>query len=128
VSGPVVPISPIGGRGGIGPQQATDRPTESRTPFSTVLDQAAERIRLSRHASQRLASRRIELDGVDLARLAAATDQAAAKGSRESLIVMDDLGLIVNVPNRTVVTAMGLDQMAEKVVTNIDSTVFVPRR
>ena len=40
-------------------------------------------------------------------------------------MLMDDLGLIVNVPSRTVVTAMNAGGMEHGVITNIDSTVII---
>jgi flagellar operon protein len=59
-----------------------------------------------------------------LERIEGAIDRAAAKGSRDALIVAGGLSLVVNIPNRTVVTVMSQDTMRESVVTNIDSAVF----
>lgn len=60
-----------------------------------------------------------------MAGIARATDQAAARGARDSLLLMDDVALVVNVPNRTVVTALDPSRMENGIVTNIDATVFV---
>jgi flagellar operon protein len=65
------------------------------------------------------------MDDGKLGRLSQAIDQAAARGARDSLMLMDDLGLIVNVPSRTVVTAMNAGGMEHGVITNIDSTVII---
>jgi flagellar operon protein len=53
--------------------------------------------------------------------------QAEAKGSKDSLILLDDLALVVSVQNRLVVTAMDEQSSKEHVFTNIDSVVIAPR-
>jgi len=88
------------------------------------LDRSAE-VRFSAHAQQRLASRHIELSGTDRTSLAAAVDKAAARGSKDSLVLLGDLALVVSIKNRTVVTAMDVGAMQDTVVTNIDSAVIV---
>ena len=85
----------------------------------------ARRLRFSAHAQRRLASRDIRLDGRRLDQLARAADRAAAKGATDSLVLLNDLGLIVNLPSRTVVTALDGDRMRDGVFTDIDSTVII---
>ncbi len=82
-------------------------------------------IHFSRHAEVRLQQRGIHLKPEHLSRLQTAIDQAAAKGSKDSLILFKDMALIVNVPNRTVVTAMDGKSMQDNVFTQIDSAVVV---
>jgi flagellar operon protein len=95
--------------------------------FASALAKAAgaHQLKFSAHAQRRLASRDIAMDDGRLGKLAQAVDQAAAKGARDSLMLMDDVGLIVNVPSRTIVTAMTAGGMENGVVTNIDSTVII---
>jgi flagellar operon protein len=81
-------------------------------------------IHFSNHAQQRLEARNIDLSGDETMRLEQAVDKAAAKGSRESLILMNDLAFIVSVKNRTVITAVDADNRKENVFTNIDSVVL----
>ena len=83
-------------------------------------------LHFSRHAQKRLEQRGIEMDVTQMARLEQAVGQAAAKGARESLILLDEMALVVSVQNRTVVTAMGQQTGKEQVVTNIDSVVIAP--
>lgn len=83
-------------------------------------------LRFSAHAQQRLESRRIDLSDADLARIGGAVDQAAAKGARETLLLLDRAALVVSIPNRTVITAMSRDEAAQNVFTQIDSAVVVP--
>ena len=47
------------------------------------------------------------------------------KGSKESLILLRDLALVVSVNNRTVITAIDKARQKERVFTNIDSTVIL---
>ena len=82
-------------------------------------------LKFSRHAAERIESRGIELSPDDLARLSRAAEGAREKGSHESLLLIRDVGMIVNLENRTVVTAMTAEAMRERVFTNIDSTVIV---
>ena len=83
-------------------------------------------VKFSAHAVERLAQRKIALSSEELTRISQAADKAAGKGSRESLFLLKDLGLIVNVKNRTVLTALDPHRMQEGIVTNIDSTVIIP--
>ena len=51
--------------------------------------------------------------------------EALNKGIKESLVMVDSLAFIVNVPNKTVVTAMDQTDSKENVFTNIDGAVIV---
>jgi flagellar operon protein len=86
---------------------------------------ARAKLKFSGHAQQRLASRQISLTQDDLQRIGDAVTRAAAKGSRESLVLTDKAALVVSVPNRTVITAVAPSQMKENIFTNIDSAVIV---
>lgn len=82
-------------------------------------------LKFSQHAMQRLESRGISLGAGEVSALEGAVQQAAAKGSRDSLVLGDKYALLVNVPSRTVVTALDQQALAEGVVTNIDSAVWL---
>ncbi|MDZ4861387.1 MAG: TIGR02530 family flagellar biosynthesis protein [Candidatus Hydrogenedentes bacterium] len=101
------------------------------TPFAGVLaDQVrgATNVKFSAHAAQRLTDRHITVTQHDEARIARAVDKAAAKGSRETLLLMEKMALVVSVPNRTVITAVSRNEFADTVFTNIDSAVLVDQR
>jgi flagellar operon protein len=83
-------------------------------------------IQFSRHATKRIEQRGLQLDDTRMARLEQAVGQAEAKGSKDSLILLDELALVVSVQNRTVVTAMDEQSRKEHVFTNIDSVVIAP--
>jgi len=95
--------------------------------FGTVLEGAITRqreVRFSRHAEARLAARGIPFGEEQRVRLADAVDRAAGKGLRDTLVVLDDVALVVSVPSRTVVTAVAQGDRKESVFTNIDGAVF----
>jgi len=90
-----------------------------------ALDQLKAPLKFSAHASQRLRERKIELDPATLAKVVDAVDKADAKGIDDTLVLTKDVALIVNVKNRTVITAMDKTQMTGNVFTNIDGAVIV---
>ncbi|MEW6661727.1 MAG: TIGR02530 family flagellar biosynthesis protein [Bacillota bacterium] len=121
---PVLPLSPQ-----LPPVTKTDKAKETATAFKAVLEREIikdnGRLKFSQHAQERLAKRQVSLSAQDLERLSQAVEQAARKGARESLILMDDLALIVSIANRTVVTAVNGTNIKESVFTNIDSAVII---
>tara|TARA_B110001454_G_scaffold219179_1_gene250831 strand:+ start:120642 stop:121073 length:432 start_codon:yes stop_codon:yes gene_type:complete len=82
-------------------------------------------IKFSNHAIERMQSRGISFKADDMTKLNEAVDRAASKGSKDSLILMNDSALIVSVKNRTVVTVMDKTALKENVFTNIDSTIVM---
>jgi flagellar operon protein len=94
--------------------------------FGRLLDglTSAAGLRFSKHALQRISSRGISLDSRAMEKLDAAVMAAMDKGSQESLVLMDELALIVSVKNRTVITAMSSQETKGNVFTSIDSTVI----
>ena len=84
----------------------------------------AEELKFSKHATVRLADRNIALTDQQLERLSEGTQKASEKGIKDSLVIVDQLAFIVNVPNHTVVTAMDQMEARENVFTNIDGAVI----
>ena len=87
--------------------------------------EVSSEIRFSKHASNRLADRNLTLSENQLSRLSEGLKKAGEKGIRESLVMVDQLAFIVNVPSNTVITAMDQAQARENVFTNIDGAVIV---
>ena len=81
-------------------------------------------LRFSGHALDRIQRRGIDLGANELARLQDGVARAAAKGGRDSLVLVDGTAFVVSVPNRTVITAVDQGHMREQVFTNIDSAVI----
>lgn len=82
-------------------------------------------LKFSKHAAARLSSRNISLSSEQSKRLENGVQQAKEKGINESLVLVDSLAFIVNVPNQTVVTAMDQTETKSNVFTNIDGAVIM---
>jgi flagellar operon protein len=100
--------------------------TASEQSFAEALKQAGgpDSLQFSRHALARAQRRGIELNATTLGRLSEGVGRAASKGSRDSLILVDNTAFVVSVSNRTVITAVGSEHMKDSVFTNIDSAVI----
>ena len=108
----------------------TQSTEKEQVSFRKILEQTAEKsesvdLKFSKHAANRLADRKIELTDSQLERLSEGTAKAGEKGIKESLVLMDELAFIVNVPNHTVITAMSRTETDENVYTNIDGAVII---
>ena len=79
-------------------------------------------LRFSKHANERLASRNIRLSTEQRERLEGGVNKASQKGIRDSLVMVDNMAFIVNVTNRTVITAVGDGD--DKIFTNIDGAII----
>ncbi|MCI8974986.1 MAG: flagellar protein [Lachnospiraceae bacterium] len=110
--------------------------SENKTPqgmsFGEILHkqqsqgtQAAEAVRFSKHAANRLSDRKIELTDEQLERLNDGTKKAGQKGIRDSLVLVDQLAFIVNTKSNTVITAMDQTEADENIYTNIDGAVII---
>jgi flagellar operon protein len=106
-------------------QQAPSPPaqrTVSGPDFGTILQ---DQLKVSGHAQTRLQSRNIELGKAEWDRVLKGVNKAAEKGAKESLVMVDDVALVVSIKNRTVITAVDKAHLKENVFTNIDSAVVV---
>ena len=97
--------------------------------FREIMEKKAtekrDELRFSKHAANRLADRSITLSDSQLNRLTEGAKKAGEKGIRESLVMVDQLAFIINVPNNTVITAMEQNQANESIFTNIDGAVIM---
>lgn len=114
-----------------GPDTRVSRPQprEANAPsFATALQQARQNqagvLKFSAHAQTRIQSRQIALGAAEMQRIEGAVEKAAAKGARESLVLIDQTALVVSVPNRTVITVVDRESLKQSVFTNIDSAVI----
>jgi flagellar operon protein len=90
-----------------------------------ALANLTEGVKFSNHAVERMQSRGIKFNQDDIGKLNEAVSRAAAKGSKDTLVLMNDSALIVSVKNKTVVTVMDKMALKENVFTNIDSTIVM---
>ncbi|MCI5768701.1 MAG: flagellar protein [Ligilactobacillus ruminis] len=89
--------------------------------FGNELEKA--HLKISNHAQKRMSARKLNLADDDYVQISKAVSELQEKGSRESLLLYKDMGLIANVQNRTIITAMDRNEIGT--VTNIDSTKFI---
>ena len=82
-------------------------------------------LKFSKHATARLSDRNISLTTEQSQRLSDGVLAASQKGINDSLVLVDSLAFIVNVPNKTVVTAMDQAETINNVFTNIDGAVIM---
>ncbi|TVX94737.1 flagellar operon protein [Paenibacillus agilis] len=126
-----IPIGVIGQSAPI--HQAVKAPTKAASlqgnaTFQQMLDREISRageLRFSHHAEQRMKERGLKLTPELMDKLNKAIVEVEAKGSRQSLLLADNAAFIVNVPSRTVITALADPYKQGHVFTAIDSTVFI---
>jgi flagellar operon protein len=95
--------------------------------FASALSKATEKqdqLKISSHAQKRLDSSKVVLSDSDMQRIGGAIQKASDKGSKQSLVMLDDLALVVSVKNKVVITAVDEARRQEGVFTNIDSVVM----
>ncbi|MDD4569156.1 MAG: flagellar protein [Tepidanaerobacteraceae bacterium] len=101
--------------------------TVSKNAFDQILQQKIDEkeLKISQHAQKRLNMRNISLTANHMEKLNSAVDKANQKGIKESLILMNDLAFVVNIKNKTVITAIDGASIKENVFTNIDGAVIL---
>lgn len=112
-------------------RKSTDTVTgKGSISFEEILKQkqdvtGSSELKFSKHAAMRLENRNINLSEEQSERLESGVRKASEKGIRESLVIVDSLAFIVNVPNKTVVTAMDQNESDDNIYTNIDGAVVM---
>jgi flagellar operon protein len=122
----LLPPAASGAAGSPAASSSRAQPPAGR-PFADVLGEAtkgAGALRFSKHALERVQRRGIPLDSSTLDRLHSGVGRIAAKGARDSLVLVDNTAFVVSVNSRTVITAVGAEHMRDHVFTNIDSAVI----
>ncbi len=113
-------------------RKVEDVKTQSGQSFQEILKSkqitttdSIERLKFSKHAASRLSDRKIDLTNGQMERLNEGAKKAGEKGIQESLVIVDELAFIVNIPNKTVVTAMDRTDSQDNIFTNIDGAVIM---
>ena len=111
-------------------QRNTEKLQNQGFSFEQILNQKREssessELKFSKHATMRLENRNINLSAEQSKRLENGVQKASEKGIKESLVLIDSLAFIVNVPNKTVVTAMDQIESNDNIFTNIDGAVIM---
>jgi len=114
------------------PQSTTESRSTEGLSFQEILQQKSnagqagiQELKFSKHAAGRLTQRNISLTEGQLERLNDGARKAGQKGIKDSLVIVDELAFIVNVPSSTVVTAMDSTETIENVFTNINGAVIM---
>lgn len=113
----------------IGPHHPTSRQPQKATPsrsFEETLQQAlTPKLKVSKHAERRLAERAIEVSDAEWMRIESKIDEARTKGVKDSLVLLDNVAMIISAKNSTVITAMNRKEAADQIFTNIDGTILL---
>lgn len=110
------------------PQQKINSPGSHGQPFGEIFREkidAGKKLTFSKHAQLRISERQMDLSPEQLAKMDSAVRKADQKGVKDTLILMDQMAFIVNVPSTTVVTAMSGEDLKDNVFTKIDGAVIV---
>lgn len=99
-------------------------PAPVRTAGGPNFQDTLRGVQFSNHAQKRIERRDLDLDAARLDRLNSAISRAAEKGAKNSVVMLDDLAVVVDIRDRKVVTAINAAQGKERVFTNIDSVVI----
>lgn len=119
INGIKVPFVPV-----VKPEHPVNNVVEGKSSFDSIFQREFEKIKFSNHAAKRIESRELQLSSTDMDKLQDAVNRAEAKGAKDSLVMMNNRAFIVNIPNKTVITALDMAQSNENIFTNIDSVVF----
>ena len=95
-----------------------------QTGLANKVSQPSE-LKFSAHAVDRMRMRGVMYTPDQLQKIEGAVNKAAAKGSKETLVLTDNSALVVSVKNKTVITVMDKNALKDNVFTNIDSTVVI---
>ena len=117
------PLIPVSNRNTLNPLKNQTKITTNS--FDTILQQKINEVKFSQHAQERLSSRNIKFSATDLKKLDNAVERIAQKGAKESLIMLNDVALVVSVKNKTVITAMDGASAKDNIFTNIDSAMII---
>lgn len=80
-------------------------------------------INFSKHATNRLNDRDINLSKEQISRVEKGLGDARQKGINSGLVLVDNIALVVSLKNNTVITAV--NEKENKVFTNIDGAIIV---
>src|SRR5438128_515059 len=102
---------------GIAASRPAQLPAGGPSFADTLKTTQAGPLKFSAHAQTRIQSRNIALGPAEMQRVEGAVNMAASKGSRESLVMLDQTALVVSVANRTVITVVDKENLKQNVFT-----------
>lgn len=87
-------------------------------------DKAENEVVFSKHASERIKERNMDVDSSVTDKLNQASEQARDKGLKSVLVMIDNQAFIISTQNNKVVTALNSNDLKENIFTNIDGAVI----
>lgn len=103
---------------------------EQATAFKELLNEKIKNnetkneVVFSKHASERIKERNIEVSTDVTEKLNEAAEQATAKGLKNVLVMIDNQAFIISTMNNKVITAVNSQDLKENIFTNIDGAVI----
>ena len=102
---------------------------ESNSTFKDILngkinDKVENEVIFSKHASERIKERNIDVGSVVTEKLNRAAEQAKEKGLKNVLVMIENQAFIISTMNNKVITAVNSQDLKENIFTNIDGAVI----
>lgn len=101
----------------------------AQSPAKSFIDHlktaSAETLKVSKHASERMQERNIEISEEQWQNLQEKVFEAQQKGIKQPLVLMDQAALIVSAKNSTIITALDRQEAKSQIFTNIDGTIVL---
>ena len=101
--------------------------SNKESSFKKLFDEKCQEnnsLSFSKHATERIEQRNIDVSESVSSRLSEALVQAKDKGLKNVLVMIDSTAFIVNTLNNKVVTAVNSNELKENIFTNIDGAVI----
>lgn len=106
------------------PNTVQPKQAKTTTHFNDILV-AESKLKVSKHASERLKERNIEITDQLWQTIGEKVQEARQKGVTDSLVVLNKTALLVSAKNNTVVTALNRGETANRIFTNINGTILI---
>ncbi len=104
------------------PKQSASKPGKS---FIEHLQDAQQELKISKHASERMQERGIEINGAQWQEITSHVLAAQKKGVKQPLVLTEQAAFIVSAKNATVITVMDRTEAKSQLFTNIDGTIIL---
>lgn len=98
---------------------------DAKTFIDYLQDATSAQLKISKHASERMQERNIEISNEDWQLVTNKVIEAKQKGIQQPLILLDQAALIVSAKNGTVITALDRQEAKSQIFTNIDGTIVL---
>ena len=98
---------------------------QSKTFLEHLKTATAGELKISKHASERMQERNIEISEHQWEQLQHKVYEAQQKGVKQPLVLLDQAALIVSAKNSTIITALDRSEAKSQIFTNIDGTIVL---